>query len=317
MFRLSSLPPLNEKVFLVTGGNTGIGYITCLQLAGKGARVYLGARSEEKATEAIINIKEKYPDADLHFLSIDHKSLKTVVAAAKTFVSKESQLHGLILNAGVSNLPYEITMDGFEIQMQVNYLAHWLLAYHLTPILLSTARQAVPGSVRVVCVASDANNRFGTKKILYGVDEVKNAGNYKRYGLSKLANVLHAKNLNDAYGPESQNAKDGKGEIWTASLHPGLYNTQMNLNTRDTTHWLLRWIYSLVLLLGIMKPVGEDAVRASLFAGASPDFTANMSGEFLGETAEVIEPKPISRDVKELQRLEEWTEKNMKAGGWI
>jgi len=317
MFHPSSLPSLKDKVFLVNGGNTGIGYITCLHLAGKGARVYLGARSEEKATEAIAKIKEKYPDADLYFLPIDHNSLDTVVAAAKTFTTKESQLHGLILNAGVAGMPYEITKDGFEIQMQVNYIAHWLLAHHLMPVLLSTARNAVPGSVRIVCVASEANNLFGTKKILYGVDEVKNAGNFGRYGLSKLANVLHAKTLNDEYGPESQNAKDGKGEIWTASLHPGFIDTQINLRTKQTAHWSLKWIHSLLLLLGILKPAGDGAVRASLFAGASPEFTEKMSGEFLGETAEVTEPNPIARDVKERQRLEDWTQEQMKAGGWI
>lgn len=314
MFQISSLLSLKGKVFLVTGGNTGIGYLTCLHLAGSGARVYLGARSEEKATEAISKIKGTYPTADLHFLPIDHNSLKTVVAAAKTFASKESQLHGLILNAGVAGLPYEVTGDGFEIHMQINYIAHWLLAHHLMPVLLSTARNEVPGSVRIVCVASNANNLFGTKKILYEVNEVKNAGNYNRYGLSKLANVLHAKNLNDEYGPESKNAKDGKGEIWSASLHPGFIDTQIN---RKVLHWSQKWVANLLVLLGIMKPLGDGAVRAILFAAASPEFTGEISGAFLSERAEVDEPNPIARDVKERQRLEGWTEEKMRSGGWI
>ena len=99
----------------------------------------------------------------------------------------------------------------FEIHMQINYITHWLLAHHLIPVLLSTARNEVPGSVRIVCVASIASDLFGTKKILYEVDEIKNKGNYNRYGLSKLANVLHAKNLNDQYGPKASIPTMGRG----------------------------------------------------------------------------------------------------------
>jgi NAD(P)-dependent dehydrogenase (short-subunit alcohol dehydrogenase family) len=314
MFQISSLPSLKGKVFLVTGGNAGIGYLTCLHLAGNGARVYMGARSEEKATAAISKIKEKHPTADLHFLPIDHSSLNTVVAAAKLFASKESELHGLVLNAGVAGLPYEATGDGFEIHMQTNYIAHWVLAHHLIPVLLSTTRNGVPGSVRIVYVASDANKLFGTKKILYDVDEIKNSGNYHRYGLSKLANVLHAKTLNDEYGPESQNAKDGKGEIWTASIHPGLIDTQIN---RKPFHWSLSWVPHLLVLLRIMNPLGDGAVKSVLFTSASPKFTKADSGLYFNEKVVVSEPNPVARDVEERQRLEVWTEEKMKSGGWI
>lgn len=89
MFQPSSLPSLRGKTFLVTGGNTGIGYATCLNLVAHDARVYMGARSEEKASAAISEIKQTYPEADLHILLLDHTSLKSVVSAAKAFQSKE------------------------------------------------------------------------------------------------------------------------------------------------------------------------------------------------------------------------------------
>lgn len=198
--------------------------------------------------------------------------------------------------------------------MQTNYIAHWLLTYHLTPFLLQTARNEGPGSVRVVYVASKANGLFGIKGILYEVEEVKNAGNFQRYGLSKLANVLHAKGLSDKYGPGSQNAREGKGELWTASLHPGLIDTQIN---RRVLHWSLKWLPNLLLLLGVMSPLGDGAVRAILFVAASPDFTGVFSGVFLDETASIFEPNPIARDPKERQRLEGWTEEKMRLVGWI
>ena len=124
MFQPSSLPSLQGKTFLVTGGNTGIGYVTCLNLAAHEANVYLGARSTEKAQSAIDKIKELHPDARVQPLILDHNSLATVVAAAKKFSSRETQLNGLILNAGIMAVPYELTKDGNESQFQVNYLAH-------------------------------------------------------------------------------------------------------------------------------------------------------------------------------------------------
>jgi len=316
MFQLSSLPSLKGKTFLVTGGNTGIGYATCFNLVAHDARVYMGARSHEKASAAIAKIKETYPDAELHILLLDHMSLSSIVTAAKTFKDKETQLHGLILNAGIMAVPYEVTKDGFEIQMQVNYLAHWLLTEHLLSVLISTAQKCGPGAVRIVCVSSEGHNSFGTKHILYDPREVESFGNFGRYGLSKLANVLHAKTLNDRFGPSSQNAKAGKGEIRTASLHPGFIDSQLNQKNKENSSWKLRWIHPALLLFGIMRPWDEGCV-ASLFAGASPEFTAEMSGEYLNEKAAKKACNPSALDVEERKRLEEWTAEEMKKGGWM
>jgi len=241
MFTPSLLPSLSGKIFIVTGGNTGIGYATCLHLVAKGGRVYMGARSSSKANAAIAKIKETHPDANLHVLIMDNASLNTVVKAAKNFISQESQLHGLILNAGIMAVPYTVTSDGFESQMQVNYLAHWLLIYHLLPILQSTARKEGPGSVRIVSVSSEGHQKssFGVTKILYDTTEIEKFGKFGRYGLSKLANVLHAKSLHSQYGPGSENAKQGKGEIWAGSLHPGFIDSQLNKLNRDNASWKL------------------------------------------------------------------------------
>ena len=311
MFQPSSLPSLSSKTFLVTGGNTGIGYETCLNLAAHGARVFLGARSSEKAAAAITTIKETYPNADIQVLLMDNNSLDSVVSAAKTFKSKESRLHGLILNAGIMAVPYEVTKDGFESQIQINYLAHWLLTYHLLPVLLTTARIDGPGSVRIVSVSSEGHRSFGVKNILYSNEEIAKFGNFGRYGLSKLANVLHAKTLNDQYGPSSTSTREGNGEIWTASLHPGFLDTQLNLKNKEMAHWTLKWMHPALLLFGIIRP-SEEGCIASLFSGASPDFTREMSGVYLNEKAVEVKPSPAALDVAEREGLEKWTMEKMK-----
>lgn len=316
MFNPPALPSLTGKNFLVTGGNTGIGYETCLNLAAHGARVYMGARSPEKAKAAIAKISETYPNADVQILVMDNNSLDSIATAVTTFKSKESRLHGLILNAGIMAVPYELTRDGFESQMQVNYLAHWLLTHHLLSVLLTTARIDGPGSVRIVCVSSEGHRSFGVKTMLYSEEEVAKFGNFGRYGLSKLANVLHAKTLNDQYGPNSINTQEKKGEIWTASLHPGFIDTQLNVKNKEMAPGWLKWMHPALLLFGIIRPSDEGCL-ASLFSGASPDFTGDMSGVYLNEKAVEVKPGPAALDVGERARLEKWTAEKMKAGGWI
>ena len=107
---------------------------------------------------------------------------------------------------------------------QTNYLSHWLLTKLLLPLLLATASASPPGAVRIVAVTSDGHARFAPAGGI-SFDEVALAskGAMVRYGQSKLANVLHAKELNRRFGPQA--ADKTAGEIWTAAVHPGHINT--------------------------------------------------------------------------------------------
>jgi NAD(P)-dependent dehydrogenase (short-subunit alcohol dehydrogenase family) len=312
MSLLSSLPSLAGKVFIVTGGNTGIGFATCQNLAARNARVYMGARSPEKASAAIANIKEAYPSADIHHLQLDHNLLATIAPAARAFLAKEKSLNGLILNAGIMAVPYEITKDGFESQLQVNYLAHWLLTQKLLPILLETSKSQGPGAARIVCVSSEGHQILPfitTKKMLYTSAEVIAAGPFGRYGLSKLANVLHAKTLTRNHGP-------GNGDVWSASLHPGFIDSQMNQTNKANASWKLKWIHPVLQTFGIMRPWDEGCV-ASLFVAASPEFTAELSGRYFDQKAKEKKCNPVAENVEEQERLENWTVERMREGDWI
>ncbi|KAF5528254.1 putative oxidoreductase [Colletotrichum aenigma] len=145
-FHPDSLPDLEGKVFIVTGGNSGIGYHTVARLAEHGAHVYMCVRSLEKGAWAIAEINEKCPSANVDLLQMDLTDLATVVAATKYFLTLETTLHGLVNNAGIMATPFEITKDGHEAQWQVNYLAHWVLTEHMLPLMLQTSKNLAPGS---------------------------------------------------------------------------------------------------------------------------------------------------------------------------
>ena len=105
-FRCSDVPDLRGYVVIVTGGNSGIGYKTTLQLASRHARIYIAARSEARVKEAIHSMRQSDQAAnyDLRFLSLDLQSFESVRTAAKDFMGRESRLDLLINNAGVSLL---------------------------------------------------------------------------------------------------------------------------------------------------------------------------------------------------------------------
>lgn len=162
---------------------------------------------------------------------MDHLSLSTVVSAATLFISKETVLHGLINNAGIMATPFEMSKDGHEAQWQTNYLAHWVFTSHLLPLMLSTSKGLPSGNVRIVNLSSSGHFNAPKGGINFVDTSLPSGSSMARYGQSKLANVLHAKTLNKLYGPGSPSSTAGNGEIWIATVHPGLVESQLGERT--------------------------------------------------------------------------------------
>jgi NAD(P)-dependent dehydrogenase (short-subunit alcohol dehydrogenase family) len=97
----------------------------------------------------------------------------------------------------------------------VNYIGHFLFTELLLPMLQRTIEKADKGSVRIVNVSSDGHAKLAPKEgIVFSDMNMKNFSVWARYGHSKLANVLHAKELAKRYP-----------DILTFSLHPGTVKT--------------------------------------------------------------------------------------------
>ncbi|KUJ22934.1 NAD(P)-binding protein [Mollisia scopiformis] len=304
-FDPASLSSLSGKVYLVTGGNAGIGYETILHLARKDAKVYMGCRSSTKGNAAIASIHGLVPHADVQLLILDHMDLTSVVSAANELKTKENRLHGLVNNAGIMAVPFETSKDGYESQWQTNYLAHFLLTHHLLPLMLATAKVSTPGDVRIVNVTSGGHATFAPRAGIDFEDTNQTRGGvWSRYGQSKLANVLHAKELNRFYGPDG--TKKSEGQIWTAAVHPGHIYTDLSKNAQFAGP-LSKPVAATLNCLGVFIPADKGSFT-SVFCAASQDMKADMSGEYFVPLGKVGKPSKHANNPDMAEKLWQWTE---------
>ncbi|XP_035478516.1 dehydrogenase/reductase SDR family member 13-like isoform X1 [Scophthalmus maximus] len=264
--RCSSSVKLKGKTAIVTGGNTGIGKATALELAKRGARVILACRNKEKAEVAAFDIRRESGNNQVVFMQLDLASLKSVHSFAETFLKTEPRLDILINNAGVMG-PGR-TEDGFGLAFGVNHLGHFLL----TDLLLERLQQGGPS--RVVTVAA-LLHRFGhidfpllaSRKDLVSGQSTRQ--DFLAYCNSKLCNVLFTREL--------ANRLEGT-RVTCYSLHPGVIHTEL---CRSTSLWLQLLMMPFAKLF-FLDPEGgaQTTLHCALQEGIEP-----LSGRYFSNCA--------------------------------
>ncbi|XP_027022955.2 retinol dehydrogenase 12 [Tachysurus fulvidraco] len=219
---------LDGKTALITGGNTGIGKETALDLAARGARVILACRDVEKGEEAAAEIRTRVGGAQVEVRELDLADTYSIRVFAQRFLQEVSHLHILINNAGVMMCPYMKTADGFEMHLGVNHLGHFLLTFLLVGVL----KRSAPS--RIIVVSSLAHY-FGWIRF----HDLHSQGSYNSglaYCQSKLANVLFTKEL----------ARKLTGlNVTVNSVHPG--TVRSDLVRHSTLMSLLFALFSIFL----------------------------------------------------------------------
>ena len=176
------LPDLAGKTYVITGGNSGIGFDAATMLGKAGANLLLACRSVDKAQVAKRELEQRVTGT-VDLVQLDLSDLTSIRAAADELRGKYNKLDGLINNAGIMQTPKSKTKDGFELQFGTNHLGHFML----TSLLIDLVEAAAG---RVVVVSSIAH-KFGA----IDLDDLTWEKGYtpsKAYFRSKLANVLFA-----------------------------------------------------------------------------------------------------------------------------
>ncbi|WP_306336555.1 SDR family NAD(P)-dependent oxidoreductase [Streptomyces sp. KL118A] len=200
------LPRADGSVFLVTGGNAGIGYFVAEQLSATGATVVLGSRSPAKAEAAMGSIRARVSGARVRAVRMDLADLSSLRSAVESL--GVARLDAVVHNAGVAldDPPRQETADGHEIMFGTNHLGHFALTWWLMPLL-----SAAP-SARVVTMGS-----FAAKSERLDLDDLQSRQEYRpkrSYGRSKLAQMYFGVELD-------RRLRGADSTVASVVAHPG------------------------------------------------------------------------------------------------
>ena len=249
----ANIPDQSGKRAIVTGGNSGIGFVAARELARAGAKVTIGSRDAGRGKAAADQIRSANPSAKIDSAVLNLADLASIRSFAE---SQAEPLDLLINNAGVmAPKKRQTTVDGFELQVGTNHLGHFALTGRLMPLL-----SAAPAA-RVVTVSSIAHR--GGQIYFDDLQAEKSYNAFARYRQSKLANLL--------FGFELQRwfARTGR----TASsivVHPGV--TKSNLFRSGMGAHLAVLAAPISAFVGAISGQSTDkGTLPTLFAATSPD----------------------------------------------
>lgn len=206
---------LEGRVALITGANTGIGRVTALELAKRGARVIVGVRSVDKVQSLIDEAKSATGRDAIHALPVDLGDFASIRAFAANVLAKDEPLHLLINNAGLAG-SRGMTKSGFELTFGVNHVGTFLLTKLLLDRIVRSSSLGAHG--RIVTVASKAHYQTKRFSLEHVREPTRAVTGTPEYALSKLANVL--------FSAELSRRLHGTG-VTTYSLHPGVVATDI------------------------------------------------------------------------------------------
>ncbi|KAJ7775750.1 NAD(P)-binding protein [Mycena maculata] len=259
-------------------GSTGIGYATIQMLARRGAKVYMGARNVERAAVAIKQLESE---------------------------------NILVNNAAMQpEGPFKFDKNGLLDIMVTNHFSHFVLTDTLLPPLKETANESGQ-FLTLLKLSSSAHmhpkpTTFSTKEAInknYG----ESTGAYlSTYGNSKLANILHMKELQKRLNTESV-------PITCIAVHPG------RIATEGTTRFVssipyVGWLLNKFLKQMVFSAPWRHGAMTVAFAAAGKEVAAQREqyqGAYLVPIAATATPSSFSRDERLQKELYETTEKIM------
>jgi len=268
---------MTGKTCLVTGANSGIGKEISRELASRGARVLMVARSAERGEQARDEVAASTGNDDVELLLCDLSSQREVRRLAHEVLASEENLHVLVNNAGLILGRRSLTEDGIETTFAVNHLAPFLLTQTLVDKLSASA------PARVVTVASDAHR--GSR-----IDFEDPSGELKfssmgAYGQSKLANIL--------FTTELARRLEGAG-VTATCLHPGVVRTGFGREGSP----LIRMFFKLAGVFLLTPKRGADT---AIWLASSSDVEGARGGYY--EKRSLVKPSREGRDSAAAERL--------------
>lgn len=263
---------MKGKIVIVTGANSGIGKVTALELARKGATVIMVCRNRQKGEQAMKELIAETGNPSIDLLFCDFASQRQIRVLAEEIKYRYDKIDVLVNNAGLMMKKRVLTEDGLETTFAVNHLGYFLLTNLLLPLL-----KPAPAA-RIVNVASDAH-RYA--KIDFGnLQAEEKFSSWGSYGQSKLANIMFTYEL--AHRLRGTN-------ITVNCLHPGVVRT----NFGQSGNFLFK---NAVKLAGSFFLTPEKGAETSIYLATAP--------ELEGITGKYFAKKKVKKSNKQSYNVE-------------
>ena len=233
-----ALASQSGRAIAITGCSRGLGFVTALTLAKKGAQLYLLNRDSAAAEAALAELQTACaaaggpPPRHIHCDLLDFASVRVAAAEVRSHLAEERrELDVLCCNAGIMLQPDTASSDGYDITIATNVLSHFLLVRELMPTL-EAAASTPAGEARVVSMSSGSGfGAPGFDPAFYAAGSGGCLGGMAkagaRYHQSKLANLLFT------------SALDGKlrrsgSRVKALACTPGVCGSDMYVHVQES-----------------------------------------------------------------------------------
>ena len=270
----------NNRLVVITGATSGIGYATAKKFASHGADILSINRNEKKSKELCDALKSQF-DATCSYMIADFSKLTEVHAIGKQLSALDRNIDVLIHNAGVYITKKTFTADNLEMVFQTNFLSSFILNYYIKE------KFANQKGGRIIFVNSEAH-RFAVSG-LYLDDLAWNKHYYsglRSYGAAKMAQLLSMIKFNEIF--------NGTG-VTVNAMHPGNVKTNSGQNNGEIYKFFKK------LIVDRTAKSSEISAEALYYLGVSPKL-AKVSGQFFNLTTEE-EPAPPALDKDAAEEL--------------
>ncbi|KAL2918558.1 hypothetical protein HK105_201959 [Polyrhizophydium stewartii] len=287
------IPSLEGKVAIVTGASAGLGKVTALELARKGAHVFLVGRSAEKTEAVVDEIKSETGSSKVELLLADFVDLLTVEVAAEKFVARGLPLDILVNNAGIMHSPFELSKQGIESQFAVNHFATTVFTIGLLPAI---KRAAAPRIVNLSSMAYETAKKDGID--FASLNNKEKYDRHLRYSETKLANIYFTRQL------QKRLEAAGVKNVFVNVVHPGVVKTELFRHHPEFTGSTI----GSTLFNGFVIDAQKGALT-QLYAAADPEIEEKQyRGKYFVPFAALVDPKPIAKNEEFAVKTWEWTQ---------
>jgi len=275
-----SSEPFRDKMVVITGATTGVGYYTARKFASMGAHIIMVNRNPEKSERIRSEIAEEFGTPTEHIIA-DLALLADIQRVGQYLLSLEKPIDVLIHNAGVHLESRKETPEGLE----VNFVVHYLCPLIITMMLMPKYQR--DGTGRIILVSSEAY-RFA----VWGLDledlqwRRRRYAGVKVYGAGKLAQILSMHILARELAPYN---------VTINAMHPGMVRTETGKDNGRLYQWYKKNI------IDKFSASPDVSAEALYYLGASPE-VRNTSDVFFHLTTEE-ELTPPARDLEAAEAL--------------